>query len=151
MTVGSGLTARSGLMVIKHSSVRSYQKTDQIGYCVLIGCFQSTKQNKYSKVLWPCGFIPCFRSSRQFYFCHIIIYFVYVSLVLVWLSGLWFILYFTIKYRSVIATFRTQWLLRIAPTIIKKIYLEDQSLFLCIIHYYLNTETDTARLNITYL
>ena len=79
MAVRSGLTARSGLMIIKHSSVRSvlvFQncptrtriKLDIVFWLTVFRVqVEKTKQNLYSKVLWPwpCGFTPCcFGSSR---------------------------------------------------------------------------------------
>ena len=87
----------SGLMVIKHSSVRSVLilknvptrtriKLD-IGYWLTIFRVrvEKTKQNKYLKVLWPCGFTPYFGGSRQFYFCHIIfIYFFIYTCIFHW-------------------------------------------------------------------
>ena len=89
MTVRSDLTASYVLIVIKHSSVRSVLilqnrlsrtriKLDIVFWLTVFRVrVEITKQNKYSKVIWPCGFIPCcFGSSRcQVFFIFRLLFF----------------------------------------------------------------------------
>ena len=89
MTVRSDLTASYVLIVIKHSSVRSvlilqnrFSRTRiKLDIAFWLTVFrvrvEITKQNKYSKVIWPCGFIPCcFGSSRcQVFFIFRLLFF----------------------------------------------------------------------------
>ena len=149
----------SGLMVIKHSSVRSVLihqncptrtriKLDIVFWFTVFRVrIENTKQNKYSKVLWPCGFTPCFGSSRQFYFCHIIIFFIMFRWY--WFDyldcDLFCIFPFNIGVFSPYLHSELNGCYESHPAThhLKKMYLEDQSKFVCIFHYFLNTETSS--------
>ena len=141
MTVRSDLTASYVLIVIKHSSVRSvlilqnrFSRTRiKLDIAFWLTVFrvrvEITKQNKYSKVIWPCGFIPCcFGSSRcqvffifrllffsMFYWywfdylvCDTFCVFPFHTFYVSWLSYVWTM---TVPDEGILEMYRSDWII----------------------------------------